>query len=135
MVLFKLHITIPKEVRPTRLTFVAILFLSLNYLSAQQGISDFVSLGPLPESTDYRIPESHVFQYIIAAGDPLSEGGLLPNRNDFTAYVAINGSSENGYLSINSERIPGGVSILDINFDSTSKIWVLPHQKLSILAE
>lgn len=123
MALFKLHNPILKKVRQNRLTFITILFLFSSCLTAQQSIGDFVSLGPLPESTEYRIPESHVFQKIIAAGDPLSEGGLLPNRNDFTAYVAINGSSENGYLSINSERNPGGVSILDINFDITSKIW------------
>ena len=102
-----------------------ILFFLLlgNQIAAQEKISDFVSLGPMSVTTDFIIPESHVMQKIIEAGDPLSEGGVLPIRNDFTAYVAINGSSENGYLSINSERNPGGVSILDINFETTSKIW------------
>lgn len=98
-------------------------FLSCFGLSAQERIGDFVSLEPLTENTDFVIPDSHVFQKIIETGDPLTQGGTLPINNDFTAYVPINGSNENGYLSINSETAPGGVTILDINFDPTTKIW------------
>lgn len=102
------------------------LFLALflcTILHAQQEIGDFASIEPTSQTTDFVIPSSHVFQKIISTGDPLSEGGVLPTNNDFTAYVPIGGSSELGYLSINSEAAPGGVTILDINFDPTGKLW------------
>ncbi len=98
-------------------------FLSTTVFFGQNDIADFISLAPTSQTSNFNIPSSHVFQKIIETGDPLTQGGVLPDRNDFTAYVPINGSNENGYLSINSERIPGGVSILDINFDTTSKQW------------
>ena len=103
---------------------ILVLFLFGQCLWAQSKIGDFLSITPIPENTEFNIPESHVFQKIIEKGDPLSQGGFLPARNDFTGYVPINGSSENGYLSINSETNPGGVSILDIYFDTTTKLWV-----------
>ncbi|EAR01987.1 hypothetical protein FB2170_15703 [Maribacter sp. HTCC2170] len=96
---------------------------------AQQDIGDFTSVEPSTQNTDFVIPETHTFQKIIEAGDPLTQGGNLKNRNDFTGYVPINGSSENGYLSINAEAVPGGVSILDINFNTTSKIWQTTFSK------
>ena len=92
-------------------------------LYGQQQIADFTSIQPTSQTTDFIIPSSHVFQKIIETGDPLTEGGVLPTNTDFTAYVPIGGSSELGYLSINSEAAPGGVSILDINFNQGTKLW------------
>lgn len=91
--------------------------------SFAQEIGDFISLPPGPQTTDFIIPETHRFQKIIEAGDSLTEGGTLMRANDFSGYVPINGSSENGYLSINSERAPGGVAILDINYNSNTRLW------------
>lgn len=99
-----------------------ILFLSSLQTNCQN-IGDFVSVEPLLQNTDFVIPSTHIFQKIIEAGEELTQGGFLPQRNDFAGYVPINGSSENGYLSINSEASPGGVSILDINFNTTTKLW------------
>ena len=90
---------------------------------AQQHISEFTSVAPLAPSTDFVIPDSHLFQVIIEQGDALTEGGFMPGKNDFTAYVPINGSNQNGYLSINAETNTGGVTILDINFNTTNKLW------------
>jgi hypothetical protein len=53
----------------------------------------------------------------------LTQGGVLPTKTDFTGYVPKGGSSENGFLSINSETAPGGVTILDIDYDTTYNIW------------
>jgi len=88
-----------------------------------QTIADFTSMEPGPQTNEFLIPSTHTFQKIIEVGDALTEGGVLPSKNDFTGYVPINGSNENGYLSINSERVPGGVSILDINYNTTTKLW------------
>lgn len=88
-----------------------------------KSINEFISVTPQIQNTDFIIPSSHTFQKIIVAGDLLTAGGTLPERNDFAGYVPIDGSSTLGYLSINSETSPGGVSILDINFNSTSKLW------------
>ncbi|WP_420603497.1 PhoX family protein [Flagellimonas sp.] len=88
-----------------------------------KSISEFTSVEPGIQSTDFVFPTTHTFQKIIEAGDPLTAGGTLPPRNDFTGYVPINGSSTKGYLSINSETSPGGVTILDIDFDPESKLW------------
>ncbi|MCB0845610.1 MAG: DUF839 domain-containing protein, partial [Bacteroidetes bacterium] len=90
-----------------------------------QHISNFISLPPGSQDTDFHIPSSHVFQYLIETGDPLTAGGLLPDRCDFAGYVPINGSSTNGYLSVNSERTPGGVTVLDINYNTSLQKWLI----------
>jgi len=100
-----------------------------SFLWSQEHIADFVSLEPLLQNTNFEIPDSHIFQKIIEAGDPLTEGGVLPENNDFTGYVPINGSSEHGFLSINSEKIPGAVSILDVQFESDTGIWETTFSK------
>jgi len=103
---------------------IVMLCIVLNIkLSYSQNISDFLSVEPLDPTTDFIIPSSHTFQKIIERSDPLTQGGLLPEKCDFTGYVPINGSSENGYLSINHEKSVGAVTVLDINFDSNSKLW------------
>jgi len=91
--------------------------------TSAQGIGGFISVEPLPQSSNFIIPSTHIYQKIIEEGDTLTEGGYLPKNNDFTGYVPINGNSRNGYLSINSESTPGGVSILDIQFNQTTKLW------------
>jgi secreted PhoX family phosphatase len=96
---------------------------------SQQTIGTFTSIEPLPEGTDFIIPSSHVFQKIIEAGDSLYDGTVLMEKNDFTGYVPISESSENGYLSINSELVPGGASVLDINFNTISKLWETTYGK------
>ncbi len=106
-----------------KLKISILLFICTVNLMAQQQIGDFISIVPSAQNSDFVIPATHTFQKIIAAGDPLTEGGFLKDKNDFTGYVPINGSSENGYLSINAEAAPGGVSILDINFNGATKLW------------
>ena len=93
-----------------RNTLIVVAFLSLtlgNQLSAQS-ISDFTSVAPGSQDSYFHIPTTHSFQYIIEAGDPLTEGGVLPVKNDFAGYVPINASSINGYLSINFKEFANG---------------------------
>ncbi|MEJ2594961.1 MAG: DUF839 domain-containing protein, partial [bacterium] len=114
------------------LFFGAIMFSTL--LSGQS-VADFTSVEPLPQSTDFVIPSTHEFQYIIQHADPLTAGGNMPDYTDFTAYVPISGSSTNGYLSINSEMFPGGVTVLDINLDGVNRQWnVTASEKVDLTA-
>ncbi|PCJ97711.1 MAG: twin-arginine translocation pathway signal protein [Flavobacteriaceae bacterium] len=86
-------------------------------------IGEFVSVVPVSQSSHFIFPSSHRFQKIIETGDALTEGGMLPARNDFTGFVPINDSSSLGYLSISSEASPGGVTVLDIILNADSKLW------------
>ena len=108
---------------------VAILILTLGNQLLAQSIADFTSLAPGSQDSYFHIPTTHSFQYIIEYGDSLTEGGILPVKNDFAGYVPINGSSINGYLSINSEDTPGGVTILDIELDEFIGKWLITRSE------
>lgn len=91
-------------------------------------ISNFTSVLPSSQPDSLRIPSTHTFQMIVQSGDPYTDplNGNTKGLFDFTGYVPINGSSHNGYLSINHElgSFPAsGVSMLTMNFDSTAHIW------------
>ena len=105
-----------------RLQLLLILLLLCPYLSGQK-IADFISVEPLTQNTDFIIPETHVFQVLIETGDPLTAGGFLPDKLDFTGYVPIANSSANGFISLNHERAFGGVTVLDVNYSNLSKLW------------
>ena len=106
-----------------------ILFLSQTIAVCGQHISQFRSLLPGSQETYLVLPMSHSFDYIIEKGDPLTEGGMLPGRCDFTGYVPINQSSSEGYLSINSESTPGGVTILELHLESSIAKWIVDKSK------
>lgn len=103
--------------------------LSFFYAAQSQNIGNFTSIDPTTvQSASFVIPSSHSFQKIAEVGDALTEGGTFKVKPDFTAYVPIGASSTNGYLSINSEGSAltdggGGVMVLDINYNVTSKLW------------
>ena len=94
-----------------------------------QHISDFTSLLPKHQDSDAHFPSTHTFQYLIEHGDPLTEGGVMPDQFDFTGYVAIDSSSSNGYLAINSEAIPGGVTVLDLFLIDSLNKWVVSRSE------
>jgi uncharacterized protein len=92
-----------------------------------QTIGNFKSVNPTAQTQELILPSTHTFQKLIQAGDPLSNGGYLKGEPDFTAYVPINGSSTKGYISLNHELHPGGVSILDVEFNPTKAIWSITN--------
>ena len=47
----------------------------------------------------------------------------MPYSNDFAGYVPIGGSSTLGHLSINAEQVPGGVTVLDLHYDTHAERW------------
>lgn len=89
------------------------------------GIGCFTSIQPTSQTPQLIIPQEHRFQLLAKQGQAHTVGvGSYEGNFDFTGYVPIANSSELGYLSINHENSPGGVSITDIHFDTTTKLWV-----------
>jgi len=88
-------------------------------------ISCFTSVTPIEQYDTISIPNTHRFQAILKTGDPYSKGGLVPSNFDFTGYSAINNSSKKGYVALNHEKNPGGVSILDVHFNCATGTWVV----------
>lgn len=82
------------------------------------------------------LPSTHTFQVLAQQGDPYQTGGgSMPTNNDFTAYVPINGSSESGYLSINHETNPGGVSMLDMHYNIYTGLWEVDDSRAVSFAQ
>lgn len=93
-------------------------------------ISCFTSIVPTAQTNKLIIPAEHKYQLILKEGDSYTEGGgLVGGQNDFTAYVAKNASSTNGYLSVNHETNPGGVTMAEINYNMTTKLWQLSRSR------
>lgn len=91
-------------------------------------ISKFTSVYPSVQPDSIRIPETHTFQMIVQEGDPYTNAaeGNTKGLFDFTGYVPKDGSSKEGWLSINHELgswPAAGVSMLTISFDTSSNIW------------
>ncbi|UOQ71741.1 alkaline phosphatase PhoX [Hymenobacter cellulosilyticus] len=91
-------------------------------------ISRFTSVLPSTQPQDLRIPATHTFQMLLQGGAAYSTAadGNVKESFDFTGYVPINGSSANGYLSVNHEgssMATSGVSMLDLSFNTTTKLW------------
>ncbi|MAX78591.1 MAG: hypothetical protein CL843_00245 [Crocinitomicaceae bacterium] len=88
-------------------------------------IGCFVSIDDIGQTQYLTIPESHAFQVIFQQGDQYDNyNGTVPGNHDFTGYVAINGSSTEGYIDVNHENTPGGVSVLDVHYDAANRLWV-----------
>jgi hypothetical protein len=88
-------------------------------------ISCFTSVMPIEQYDTISIPATHQFQAILKTGDAYSKGGTVPSNFDYTGYCPIGGSSKKGYVALNHEKNPGGVSILDVQYNCTSGTWVV----------
>lgn len=88
-------------------------------------IACFTSIAPTAQTRNLIYPGgSHRFQLLFAQGTPYSiGGGTVPGNHDFTAYVGLEGSSRKGHVAINHENGTGAVSIIDVHYDSASKLW------------
>lgn len=101
---------------------------------ANDHISCFTSIQPTAQTPVMLYPEEHNFQLLFKQGDAymtMTEANIatVPGLHDYTAYVGIAGSSTNGYVSVNHENTPGGVSILDVHLDETTKLWSLDDSR------
>ena len=105
-------------------TCVSIFLLILcNHIMNAQTIGTFQSVQPTPQTQNLVLPSSHTFQKIIQTGNLLSSGEVMGPFLDFTGYVPISGSSENGYLSISSEFVPAECAILTIALNRNQQLW------------
>ena len=103
--------------------FIAGLFLFPYKKLYSQSLSNFVSVNPVAQTSNFIFPSAtHRFQKIMEHGDVLPVGTMMDNF-DFTGYMPIAGSSINGYLSINHEQTPGGVTAMNVSFNSITKLW------------
>lgn len=96
----------------------------------EEHIGCFTSIDPTGQQNHLIIAEDHRFQMIFKEGTPyMTGGGNVPGNHDYTAYLGINGSSTEGYLSVNQENTPGGVSMLNIHLDEEQSLWVVDDSK------
>jgi PKD repeat protein len=93
-------------------------------------ISCFTSIAPTAQTPVMILPEEHRFQMILKEGTPhVGNTGNVAGMHDFTGYVPANGSSTTGYLAVNHESNPGGVTMAEMHFDTTTKLWVIDESK------
>lgn len=100
-------------------------------------ISNFTSVLPSAQPDSLRIPAAtHTFQMIVQKGERYTDTaqGTVRDLFDFTGYVPFNtGNSRKGFIDLNHEgttAATGGVSVLDIQFDSTKKLWMVTNKAL-----
>ena len=87
-------------------------------------IGCFTSIEPTGQTSRMIIPVEHRFQLIVKQGDPYTTGvGEVGGNNDFTGYIPIEDSSTLGYVAINHETTPGGVTIADVNLNEDLLLW------------
>ncbi|HEX8561785.1 MAG TPA: alkaline phosphatase PhoX [Flavobacterium sp.] len=88
-------------------------------------IGCFTSIMPTGQTPQMIIPQEHRFQLMLKQGSNYTETtGTVPGNHDYTAYVGTGGSSVLGRVAVNHENNPGGVTIMDIHFDTDQKLWI-----------
>ena len=97
--------------------------MALSPSASGQTLGEFQSVIPAPQSQALVLPNTHTFQILLTEGMPLVDGSAMLGSNDFTAYIPINGSSTDGYLGLNHEAVPGGVSMHTLEFNEDAKRW------------
>lgn len=108
-----------------RLLSLCLCWMLLGLHALSQSFGQFTSILPQGQMEQMVLPRTHNWQMLIQAGDPLMSGGTMPGSNDFTGYVPIHGSSTHGYLSISTEAIPGGVTVLEVQYNSFMEKWLV----------
>ncbi len=85
----------------------------------------FTSVDPDSRDQRFLIPGGTHSQQLLmkSTEDTYTAGGIIPNGNDFTGYIPENGSSKAGWLAVNHENNPGGVSLLRIELNETTMLW------------
>ena len=99
-----------------------------DYVCEEGHIACFTSIAPTTQTPILIVPGEHRFQTLFKEGSEYSDGnGTVPGNHDFTAYIPSEGETANsvGWLSVNHENYPGGVSILnlELNDEPTNILW------------
>lgn len=96
----------------------------------EEHIGCFSSIAPTAQLDHLIMAPEHRFQLIFKEGSAYMTGtGNVPGNHDFTGYVPLAGSSTTGYLAINHENTPGGVSMLNMHLNEDEKLWVIDDSK------
>jgi secreted PhoX family phosphatase len=101
--------------------------------SQSQAIGCFTSVKPSAQTQGFVIPPTHTFQLIAKQGMSnfySNSTRSMPSNHDFTGYVASNGSSKQGVVSVNHENDPGDVSLISTHFNDANKLWVVDSARL-----
>lgn len=96
--------------------------------ASSDAIGCFTSVKPTAQQSTFVYPSlTHIFQVLMKSQDSTYDkgAGLVPNGNDFTGFIPDNGSSTKGWLSVNHENSPGGVSVMDIHYNAESGLWMV----------
>jgi uncharacterized protein len=100
--------------------------ISLSACAQTQPIADFISIPPTLQTQGLVLPATHSFQVLAYEGMPIASG-TLAGSPDFTAFVPIQNSSTHGFLSLNHEAVPGGMTVFDANYNQNTKRWSLTN--------
>jgi hypothetical protein len=97
----------------------------------QNHIACYTSIAPTSQTNNMLFPTAtHRFQLIFKQGEAYTDGsGNVPGNHDFTGFVGLNGSSTVGHLSVNHENNPGGVSMLNLHYEDSTKLWIVDSTK------
>lgn len=96
----------------------------------EEHIGCFTSIAPTAQTPVMIIPSEHRFQMILKEGTShIGNPGTIGGLHDFTGYVPNSGSSTTGYLAVNHETTPGGVTMAGLHLDPVSKLWVIDYSK------
>ena len=109
-------------------TNLSLLLLALTFSACAQTqpIADFISIPPTLQTQGLVLPSTHAFQVLAREGMTIANG-VLAGSPDFTAFVPIQNSSTHGYLSLNHETTPGGMTVFDANYNQNTKLWSLTN--------
>lgn len=99
-----------------------------DYVCEEGHIACFTSINPTTQTPVLIMPTEQRFQMLFKEGSSYMDGsGIVPGTHDFTGYIPSAGinASALGYLSVNHENNPGGVSMLNINLNSNTQnpLW------------
>lgn len=98
------------------------------YVCEPEHIACFTSINPTVQTPVLVIPEEQRFQMLFKQGSAYMDGsGTVPGNHDFTGYIPSVGTTAStlGWLGVNHENNPGGVSIVDLelNNDPLAILW------------
>ncbi len=94
-----------------------------DYVAEEGHIATFTSVNPMAQTPVLIIPTEQRFQMLFKEGSTYADGnGLVPGLHDYTAFVPSQGAtaSSAGYLSVNHENNPGGVSMVNVNLNNSN---------------
>lgn len=104
------------------------------YVCEDGHIACFTSINPTTQTSVLIMPTEQRFQMLFKQGSSYIDGsGVVPGTHDFTGYIPTLGldASKIGYLAVNHENNPGGVSMLNINLNTnvTNPLWEVSNSK------